>query len=261
MAYSNNMTKLVKKIENRLGLRMLAPYLEKIEMGKSVWAEEIIIPDTLTTFSRYFPNEVIYPVNRATPAKDGWYFIDEEFIEGLEVLGIRDLDWKSFSDNNLAYMQESGYGVVDYVSMQSSLGLEDIGYMQMRKDLGSLFNNGIFIDFKAPSMFKLTCATSIDINTAFRQFKITLLVKHNDNLLTISPTMMEIFEELAISDVAGFIFRQLKFYDGLDTVYGSIDLKLNELEDRMNQRDSIIEKIKDNYVNAANKAIPFIMTI
>jgi hypothetical protein len=52
MAFSNNMTNLLNKIENRLGVKMLN-LPEKL--NKNTWASEVIIPDTLVSFSRYFP--------------------------------------------------------------------------------------------------------------------------------------------------------------------------------------------------------------
>ena len=41
MAFSNNMTKLLNKASRRLGLRVLEPHLEKINLGKSAWVEAV----------------------------------------------------------------------------------------------------------------------------------------------------------------------------------------------------------------------------
>lgn len=258
MAFSNNMTKLLNKIENRLGVKLLnlPP-----QLAKETWAPEVIIPDTLMTWSRFFPNQVEYPCGRALQAKDGWYIIDEEFIEGVEIIGIRDLDWKSFTNDNVYYQQEIGLGTLDYISLQAGMSFEDIATIQMRKDINSLFNSGIFVEFKAPNMFKLTSATNAELSRSFMKYKIILLIKHSDSLLTISPTMMETFEELAISDVAGYLYRNLKYYDGGETAYGNIDLKLDELQEQMGKRDNIVENLRNSSVSADNPSIPLIMTI
>ena len=100
MAFANKMTALVNKIEKRLGLKLLMPFLPE-DLQKESWPEEVILPDTLVEFSRYYPNQVLYPINRAHPQKDGWYIIDEDFIEGLEIYGIRDIDWTSFTNDTL----------------------------------------------------------------------------------------------------------------------------------------------------------------
>ena len=80
-------------------------------------------------------------------------------------------------------------------------------------------------------------------------------------ILTIPPTMMEMFEKLAEADVATFLFNQLKYYDGIETVHASIDLKLSELETKANTRDDIVEKLDEAHVSAANKKQPLIFVV
>lgn len=261
MAFSNNMTKLLNKIETRLRLKILMPYLPE-SIQKDKWPEDVIIPDTLLEFSRYFPNQVLYPIKRSHPQKDGWYIIDEDFIEGLEVLGARDIDWSSFVNDSLYFTQNVGSGSsLDVVAMQSLFSMEDIANIQMRKDIGSLFNNGIYVDFKAPNMFKLTTTTNTKYGLSMQKFNIILLTKHNSNLLTISPTIMGIFERLALSDIAGYLYGELKYFDGLESIYANIDLKLDELQEIASRRDSIIEEMKESYVSASNDAAPLILTV
>lgn len=258
MGFSNNMTKLLNKIENRLGVKLLN--LPK-EIAKPTWATEVIIPDTLTTFSRFFPNEVEYEVTKQSPKKDGIYFIDEDFINGVEILGVKDIDWTSFTNNTAYYAQELGLGYVDYLSSRAGIGVEDIGLLQMKKDISSLFNNNIFLDYLPPNKIKLTSATNSNIGANFGKFRVKLLIKHADSLITISPTMFETFESLAISDVAGYLYRNLKYFDGLETVYSTIDLKLSELEEQMSKRQDIIEQLRDASVSASNNSCPIIMTV
>ena len=50
--FANNMTLLLNKIENRLGTDMLNL---PDHLKKETWAERVVIPDTLVTWSRYFP--------------------------------------------------------------------------------------------------------------------------------------------------------------------------------------------------------------
>ena len=259
MAFSNNMTKLLNKIELRLGLKILMPYLPE-SLAKDTWVD-VIRDDTIVEFSRYFPNKVRYHIDNDTPKKGDYYLIDEDLLDGVEILGVQDLAWDSFTNDTLFHAQEVGNGFNDIVAMQSCLNMEDIAVLQMRRDIGSLFNNGIYIDFKAPNMFKLMMATNSRLGLNLKKFDVMLLIKHSDTLLTISPTLMGLFERLAISDVAGYLYRNLKYYDGLETIYATIDLKLDELQDYMNRRDSIIDEMRESYVSASNEACPVIMTI
>ena len=73
--------------------------------------------------------------------------------------------------------------------------------------------------------------------------------------------MFETFESLAIADVAGYLYRNLKYFDGIETVYANIDLKLNELEERMSRRDDIVEILKESSVSASNPSVPVMLTI
>ena len=90
---------------------------------------------------------------------------------------------------------------------------------------------------------------------------IGVFVKHPENLMTIEPTKMETFEQLAQADVATYLFEYLKHYDGIETVYANIDLKLSSLESQAQRRMEIIEFLRDNYVNPANTNQPIMYTV
>jgi hypothetical protein len=53
----------------------------------------------------------------------------------------------------------------------------------------------------------------------------------------------------------------LRYYDGLETTYLNIDLKLSELNDAAGKREQIIDNIKDAYVSTSNDNIPYIFTV
>ena len=89
---------------------------------------------------------------------------------------------------------------------------------------------------------------------------VTLLVGHV-SLSTISPTMQQAFEALAIADVANFLFMNLRYYDGLETAYINLDLKLSELQEAASRRDQAIETLEQNYTTTANNAIPYLWSI
>jgi len=53
----------------------------------------------------------------------------------------------------------------------------------------------------------------------------------------------------------------LKYYDGLETVYANIDLKMDEWQTQMNRREDIVQQLKDGYVSMANDNQPAIFCI
>ena len=253
---ANRMNSLLDKIERRLGAKQLnlPEYL-----SKDKWATEVIANETLDTFSRYFPNSIHIRLDLSQKTKDGYYLLDEYVPDSVEIIGVRDIDWTLFSQDSLRLQEAQGYGVYDF--MTNNYGLDDIALLQMRADHMSLFNNQIFVEYRPPNMLKLSTVTGADITRGMKSFPVEVLIKHARNLMTIPPTMMETFEKLAEADVAGFLYENLKYYDGLETVYANIDLKLNELEEKASKRDDIVDYLNESHVSAANAHQPLMFTV
>ena len=124
----------------------------------------------------------------------------------------------------------------------------------------SLFNYGIYIEYREPNMFRLIGLVNQPV-IQMRRFTVSVLLKHPDSLNTISPTKMETFEELARADVAEFLCKNLKFWDQMETVFTTVDLKLQDLEEAASNRSNIVDKLEQTYVTAANDSIPFMISV
>lgn len=251
MAYANNMGKLLDKIERRLGMTVLLPHLPDY-LNKDAWAI-VIKEDSLESFSRYYPWKVPYTIDSRTKKKGKWYLLDEELLGNAKIIGAGDIDWNDSSYNNSGIANYNGY------QLNNNFSLCDIINSKINADLNSLFNNNIYVDFEAPNKVSLESMGSNTTNIS--NIVINVYLEHPINLTTINPTKMETFEMLAIGDVAKFLYQNLKYYEGLETVFASIDLKLSELEAISQKADEMREKLEQNYVSAGNKSIPFIITI
>lgn len=262
MALANDMSSLLKKISKRLGLLPLEPHLpEELKMDK--WADTIM-EDTMVTFSRYYPNRFRMIISDETCDKKEedqviWYYIKDEILQGVKLLGIMDIDWTDHTTMNSSLGSATLGGGYYYptfacpeATFQSILGL------QMQADMTSLYNRGIYIDFQYPNRFSLKGLG----NTAYdlEKFVLILLVEHC-SLNTISPTKMEIFEKLAQADVARFLYMNLRYFDGFETAYVNIDLKLSELQSEADKREQIVEDLEQSYVSTSNDNIPYIWTV
>lgn len=256
----NDMSAILRKAQKHLGLDPLIPYLPK-KYGKDEWAKWVATR-TLDTFSRYFPWKVQFHVTKDVPKRNGWYIIDEEKYFGAEgiLLGIQDIDWSDFSQRNASLSQIGSNGL--FLDMYGlNFYPEDIMALQGRADLMSTTNyNNVFIDTQPPNKFRLTSIANSDILT-LNDFCITLIMKHPDTLHTIEPTKMEIFENLVFADIAGFLYKNLKYWDQMETVFATIDLKLSDLEREADNRVQIVEELKNSYVTPQNKNIPYMITI
>lgn len=261
MAFSNDMTKLLNKVERRLQLRVLEPQLKKLRLGKSDWVEPIK-EDSLPTFSRFFPVMIPYKVDRfAAHDDDGWYIIDEELVDNQKIIGVADIDFNSFTQDSLIHMQNMGYGFANYQALQAGFAMEDVASVQMAADVSSLFSQGMYLEFKEPNKFKIVSSTNMNVSMGLRTYYINILVSHQDNLLTIPPSQMETFEKLVFADVANFLYGNLKYYDGLETLSASIDLKMDELSKWADTREEIVQLLDDAHVSTANNSCPIMMTI
>lgn len=256
MAYTNRMTKLINKIEVRLGTR---PLNLPEELSKENWAE-IIKEQSLETFSRYFPHKLPYTVNQADIDKrTGKYIIDEKYIsDAAKILGVRDLSWNQLTPGSSG-INNQPYGFYDFYA--NTYSYDDFMLMQMRANELSLFNYGFFVEFEDPNKICVKDSTGNDVMANIPHFNVELLLVHADTLNTISPTKMESFEKLAQADVAVFLYENLKYYDGLETVFGSANLRLDDLMNKANAREEIMNIFEDTYISAGNDNQPLMYTI
>lgn len=250
----NQMTKLLNKIERRLGLAVLQ-LPEKI--SKDVWPE-IIEEDTLSTFSRYFPHKIKILVD-VNCYKDGFYFIDKDLEPGIKILGIKDVDWGSYMNCMNSGIDNRGVMLNSYGFIYDEYGIDDIALAQAGNDYISLFNLGIYPEFEHPNKVRLVSTNNAPVSR-YLKFPLEIFVEHNKNLMTISPTKMEIFEQLATADVATFLYQNLKYFDQLDTAFGQLNLQLDTIQDWAGRRNDIVDQLKSSYVSAANDNQPIIIT-
>ena len=163
---------------------MLTPHLPK-QLNKEAWAD-VILTDTIVTFSKYFYHKIRFVVNDETcfsRVENGVkvYYIKDEYLQGLVLLGVMDIDWTDFSADNLSVSQTAGYGYYtpEYVGCISCSFETLMGY-QMAADMTSLYNRGIFIEFQDPN--KLILTNAINTTVDLKSFVVDLLVQH-PNLL------------------------------------------------------------------------------
>ena len=90
----NRMTDVVNKIERRLGT---APLNLPEQLQKKNWADSVIKPDTLTTFSRFFPHMVKVQLTKED-MKDGYYLLDRHIPDNYEILGVKDILWSDIDN-------------------------------------------------------------------------------------------------------------------------------------------------------------------
>lgn len=259
-APTNKMTKLLNKIERHLGTK---PLNLPEEYSKDAWAYKVIAEDTMDTFCRYFPNKMTLKVGKdvrkMNPNDRGWYIIDEHIMDGIEILGAQDVDWNALSMDSTAMQLSGGFGV--YGALPQDYSMEDVMMVQQRANISSIVNYVVIAEYRPPNMVKITGCYGQEITRLNNGFPLNVLIKHSLNLMTIAPTKMEMFEQLAEADVARYIYEYLKYFEGIEGNGGSFDLKLSELESKASKREDLVTELKESYISFANKNQPMIFTI
>ena len=257
MPMMNRLTDLLNLCERRLGTKQLNL---PDSLSKDVWADEVIEKDTLNTFSRFFPHKIPYLLTEDR-RKGPYYLIDEKLCQSVQILGCGDIDWGMLSKNCVGW----GWGGASYYStfdfFANGLSLDDIGLYQMLNDHTSIYKASIYLIFEPPNMIRLESALSNNMLQMLKAIPMKLYVKHAKNLMTIEPTKMETFEQLALCDVAIFLYNNLKYYQNIETTYATTDLNLELLQDYSNRRDDLIQTLRENYVSAGNRNQPIMITI
>lgn len=277
MSLVNDFTTLATRIENRLGLTLLLKHLPK-ELGKDAWIERVIKVEALPEFSAYFPYFFKLKIDDSTCYKryggigeensishgnssnnsQVWYYIKDEIIDGVRILGLTDIDFLDYSTDNMGISGAIGANI--YVPQPPCVEatFETILGLQMNADMASLYNSTLYIDFDPPNRFRLVGyqGTNYDLSN----FTITLIVEHT-SLVTITPTKMPFFIDYCTALIARFLYQNLKYYDGLETSYINIDLKLNELQEFANTLDQLKEKMAESAVTWSNDNQPMIWSV
>lgn len=256
MAFTNNMNRLLNKIERRIGTRMLN-LPENLQKDK--WAD-IILEDSLMEFSRFIPNKIIYNLDTKNKNRQGYYVIDENLLPpDVEILGVKDLSFETLSGILSNSANLSAFGYLDHYNV--TYGIDDLLMTQMAADHSSMYNRGIFVEFVDPNMIRIVNSANQDILMSTNAIPIELLITHATNLSTIPPTMMSIFEDLSTCDVSIFLYNELKYFDGLETVFGNVNIRLDDIKEKADKREEVINILKEGYVSMANKNQPAIYTV
>lgn len=257
MAFSNSMSNLINKVAHLLEVDFIEQFFPE-EIKRDKWLD-IIRNISLVDFSKYVPNEVLYNVHTDTLDSNGYYYIDESFIPGnVKCIGVKDIAWNELQRESSVFGGGMGYyGVYDTQCIYSFTDVMDV---QMLADHNSLFSNTFYIEFKEPNKLRLINSTGNWIKYPAKMFPIHVYLSHAENLLTISPTKIELLEELSASDVAKFLYATLKYFDHFETSFGTIELKLELIEEYKNKREEIINKLKEGSVGPGGN-YPMFMTV
>ena len=231
-----NINELMKRIKMRLGI-----FYFKLPISDDDLMD-VITYDTLTTFSTYFPNILVLPVNLSdtnrVPNIPNAYYIDTSMLdEGMTILGIEDVNYSNYNsyyDDALFYN-----GASDYTLLQAGVNLSGV------------MNVPIIPSFREPNILMF----DEDIRPFFNSYNVTVSVTHNRSLATISPSYQDEFFKLALIDIKLFLYNNLKHFDNIDTTFGNISLKIDEWSNAEDDRKTLVNEWESKFIYAKPRKI------
>ena len=230
---SVNPTMVLKYIKRKLGASRRPLPMTDEEIMDTVFEE------TLLTFSNYYPYMFPFIVQTDTAKVDGYegvYFINVG--DDMSIIGVSKIFRTEARMNNIPR---------NYVADGSMMD------MQLMTDIRSAT--------QIPETFKFIAPNKVEVFPKYirdSNFMLELKLVHPRHLATIPLNLREQFLKLAEYDVKIALYSIMKHDSNLNTAFGSIDLKLEDLENAEDKRDALLELWDTKYIKEPNRKKIFI---
>lgn len=230
MAYFT-LSDVINRVKARLGTSV-----RKLELSDQAIAD-LIMNETMATFSIYFPTEVRHDILSQTDKVDGyagryWLKTDRQITTVSKVfVGV---------GNSVSGISGNG------LSGQHIDGGRTIMEHQSVLDITSAYDNPTTHQFIPPNQVEITPAPKQMIITTM------LHVKH-ESFETIPPGLRERFMKLAEYDVKIDLLGIRKYFTNISTTFGELELNTEMLEDANDKRDELLELFRTKMMHSANR--------
>jgi hypothetical protein len=224
-----NMSQLISRIKINCGLYAIAlPFENPDEMMR-----DVIQNITLRTFSTYCPyyETFRFDVNSLERIEKNanyeTYLLPDIFSQ-RELLFVRDVRYDESDISGLGYW---GGGVpLLHGNMINQAMLSNAGLSLTNKMVPRL-------------TFKYEHPRKVTLYNVLASCKVVfdLALMHDKELASITPTEEESFFQLAVLDVEDALYQTMKHYAELNTVYGNVNLKLDEWSQAKDLRKALVD--------------------
>lgn len=226
-----DINKLIRKMVRQLGLASLS--LEKYYPT----IQEILMEDTLSTFSQFFPYEYTFSMDLTEQdyicGEDGSriYYLKDPWLEknNLDIIGIMAVEGASMFQQWNAPLQTFNIDAMILEgaasSLRSQLNISTKGFKFLPPNRVKLWGYGGYSDVKF--VVKVPYP-----NIGYVPYGVSIA-----------------FEQLAKLDIKAGLYPELKMYDKLQSADGEIDLKIDDWADAEKERQELLDEWR-------NKAFP-----
>lgn len=228
---------LIRRIKRDIGIYGIALPIDDLDNAILKILEDTTVP----VFSIYCPHEEKFSIDIYDLSKDistgaaDLYIIPDSFLIGRDLLYVTEVKYDE------SFLCQSYYPSYLSTSYQDDL-FGNTMLANTQKQLGDAMINSLTFKYLYPRklfIYDQLMSSKLSITGQFT---------HDINLQTISPTQQESFYNLAILDVKAGLYNTVKHYDGLETAYGRIELKIDDWQNAKDERKELLSQWDDTYL-------------
>ena len=196
---------------------------------------EVVREETIPTFSKFYPYMCPIYVDPKTDTlrNEETKSVYVMNTQGLEVIGVANVYRTDGASEDNRYPYYNTNNIFDIAIANNYISASQVPET---------------FAFYPPSMIEL-------FPKNFSETKFLVITKciHLPSFQSIPLSLKDEFFDLATLDVKKMLFPILKQYDSLNTPYGNIDLKINDLEEAESKRDELLDKFRSNFLKEPNR--------
>lgn len=228
-----SMSQLVSDLKMDTGLAFISLPFDDFE-NRII---DLIQTRTIPTFSIYQPfrTEVFIDLKELQCIKDEYtmstYILPK--VNGKDILYVEDVTL----DKRI--IGGSYYDPVGDLCLHS---YGELMLAQAHANLISISAPTLHFQFEEPNKLHL-----YNISSMGDKLKLRVCLEHSDNLSSITKTSWNSFYKLALLDFQCFLYNSLKYFDGIESAHGTINLRTSEWESAFDKREDLLARWDDTY--------------
>lgn len=234
-----DINRMIRRIKRDIGLYGIALPIENLDQ----LILDIIEDTSIPVFSIYCPREEVVTLDINNMIHDRNYGRGESC--DLYILP----DWLYSGNRNILYVKRIEYAddIMSrnyYPTGRGSIfnNLEDVMLANANKPIVDLSVAKITFRYEHPR--KVYIYDSLIAS----KLRLTLACEHDVSCQSIPPTAAESFFKLAELDIKAGLYNTVKHYDGIETSYGRIELKIDDWQNARQERDDMIKDWDESYL-------------
>ena len=230
---------IIRRIKRSIGIYGIALPIDDLDQ----LILEILYDTTLPVFSTYCPHEEIHTImvdelehnNRERGEGCELYTVPQSLLQGRDLLYIKSV---KYDESFLRYQ----YMPSVLNQQQANDIMNGIYLANSAKPLIDAMINPITFHFEYPRKLFIydTLVSS--------RLRAVMCFSHDKSFQSITPTQQESFFKLASLDVKEGLYATVKHYEGIETAFGRIELKIDDWANAAQERKDLLSEWDETYL-------------